>query len=87
VWSVASEVKESLDRWPKVLPILKAEGGKYYFVDERLRQIRNVKNPSDFVDFAEGEWQIFLEIAKIEKRVITDEKEIKKTLEALRKVV
>lgn len=35
---------------PRVLPIVKI-GGTYYFVDERLRQIRNVKDPHDFVNW------------------------------------
>jgi len=26
-------------------------GGQEYFVDDRLRQLRNVENPHDFIDF------------------------------------
>jgi hypothetical protein len=35
---------------PRVLPIEKI-GRKWYFVDERLRQYRNVLDPDDFFDF------------------------------------
>jgi len=70
----------------KILPIIKGENGKTYFVDERLKQLRNVKNPHDFIDFKEGEFQVFITIATIKKLIITDEKAIKKTLEALKKV-
>ena len=35
---------------PRVLPIEKF-GHKWYFVDERLRQYRNVMDPDDFVDW------------------------------------
>jgi hypothetical protein len=70
----------------KILPIIKGENGKTYFVDERLKQLRNVQNPHDFIDFKEGEFQVFMTIATIKKLIITDEKAIKKTLEALKKV-
>ena len=32
------------------LPIIEYKG-KRYFRDDRLRQIRNIENPHDFVDF------------------------------------
>jgi len=35
---------------PRVLPIVEI-GRKHYFVDERLRQLRNVKDPHDFVNW------------------------------------
>lgn len=70
----------------KILPIIKAQDGKTYFVDERLKQLRNVQNPHDFIDFKEGEFQVFMTIATIKKLIITDEKAIKKTLENLKKV-
>ena len=35
---------------PGVLPIIQ-HGATQYFVDLRLRQFRNVKNPHDYVDF------------------------------------
>ena len=25
--------------------------GKTYFIDERLKQLRNIKNPHDYIDF------------------------------------
>ncbi|MBU1270281.1 MAG: hypothetical protein KKA06_06445 [Nanoarchaeota archaeon] len=34
------------------LPIIE-RNGKRYFKDDRLRQIRNVENPYDFVEFDE----------------------------------
>ncbi len=33
------------------LPKIKMENGKTYFVDERLRQLRNVQNPHDYIDY------------------------------------
>jgi len=38
----------------KMLPIVK-ENDKEYFLDERLKQLRNVKNPHDFIDLNEFE--------------------------------
>lgn len=35
---------------PRVLPIVMI-GKKAYFVDVRLRQLRAVRNPSDYIDF------------------------------------
>jgi hypothetical protein len=32
------------------LPIIQL-GRKKYFLDERLRQLRNVKNPNDYIDY------------------------------------
>ncbi len=34
----------------RMLPIVLYRGKKY-FLDERLRQVRNVLNPHDFIDF------------------------------------
>jgi hypothetical protein len=36
---------------PRRLPVVTLENGKTYFVDERLRQLRNVVNPYDYIDF------------------------------------
>ncbi len=36
---------------PRKLPKIKMENGKTYFVDERLRQLRNVQNPHDYIDY------------------------------------
>jgi len=35
--------------YPRMLPIVKIKN-KMYFVDERLKQLRNVKNPHDYID-------------------------------------
>ncbi len=35
---------------PRILPIVEVNG-KHYFKDERLRQLRNVKKPHDFINF------------------------------------
>jgi len=35
--------------FPRMLPT-KVIDGKTYFVDERLRQLRNVENPHDYID-------------------------------------
>lgn len=37
---------------PKKLPTVTL-GGKTYFIDRRLKQLRNVENPHDYVDFKE----------------------------------
>ena len=36
---------------PYQLPTVTLENGKTYFVDERLKQLRNIKNPNDYIDF------------------------------------
>ena len=36
---------------PRQLPAVTLENGKTYFVDERLRQLRNIHNPHDYIDF------------------------------------
>ncbi len=36
---------------PRKLPKVKMDNGKTYFIDERLRQLRNVDNPNDFIDY------------------------------------
>jgi len=36
---------------PRMLPTIKLPNGKTYFVDIRLRQLRNIKNPHDYIDF------------------------------------
>ncbi|VVB76105.1 Uncharacterised protein [uncultured archaeon] len=35
---------------PRMLPIVQV-GNKRYFLDERLKQLRNVKNPYDYIDY------------------------------------
>ena len=36
---------------PRQLPAVTLENGRTYFVDGRLRQLRNVHNPHDYMDF------------------------------------
>jgi hypothetical protein len=36
---------------PRMLPTVTLDNGKTYFVDARLREMRNVKNPHDRIDF------------------------------------
>jgi hypothetical protein len=38
--------------YPRLLPRIKI-GKTIYFVDERLRQLRNVDNPHDFIDYGD----------------------------------
>jgi len=45
------------------LPIVKYEGKQYYF-DERLKQIRNIKNPHDYQDLNEFEMEYFKNLSK-----------------------
>ena len=33
-----------------MLPKVTLSNGKTYFIDERLNQLRNIKNPSDYID-------------------------------------
>jgi hypothetical protein len=35
---------------PRRLPAVTLKNGKTYFVDSRLRQLRNVHNPHDYID-------------------------------------
>ncbi len=45
---------------PRVLPIVKV-GNEHYFVDERLRQLRNVANADDFQNFdSDGDMLAFV---------------------------
>lgn len=43
-------LKTEPDPQPRVLPIVKI-GRKWYFADERLRQLRSVTNPHDTMDW------------------------------------
>ena len=54
------EIKES----PHMLPIVKYEGANYFF-DERLKQIRNIKNPHDYQDLNEFEMEYFQKAKKV----------------------
>ena len=57
------EVRENLSGGVKMLPVVRYER-KLWFFDERLRQLRNVGNPHDFIDLNEFEIDYF------KKRVI-----------------
>jgi hypothetical protein len=35
---------------PRMLPRVTLSNGKTYFIDERLNQLRNIKNPHDYID-------------------------------------
>jgi len=35
---------------PRMLPKVTLSNGKTYFIDERLNQLRNIKNPFDYID-------------------------------------
>ena len=35
---------------PRMLPRVTLNNGKRYFIDARLRQLRNIKNPYDYID-------------------------------------
>jgi len=41
---------ECLKVSPRRLPIVTLKDGKQYFFDKRLRQLRNIKNPHDYID-------------------------------------
>jgi len=52
------EVRENLSDGVKMLPVVRYER-KLWFFDERLRQLRNVRNPHDFIDLNEFEIDYF----------------------------
>ena len=39
------------DILPRMLPIVSIGDGKRYFFDKRLRQLRNIDNPHDYIEF------------------------------------
>ena len=57
------ETRENLSNGVKMLPVVRYER-KLWFLDVRLRQIRNVRNPHDFINLNEFEIDYF------KKRVI-----------------
>ena len=48
----------SQEKMPVRLPVVQFEGKRYY-LDLRLRQLRNVENPHDYVDYAD-DWLLAL---------------------------
>ncbi len=53
------EARENLSGGVKMLPVVRYEQ-KLWFLDERLRQLRNVRNPHDFIDLNDFEIDYFL---------------------------
>jgi hypothetical protein len=49
-----------------MLPIVRYEGKRYFF-DGRLRQIRNLENPHDYMDLDDFEMYYFINIRKVGK--------------------
>lgn len=46
---------------PIRLPVIALVDGKRYFIDRRLKQLRNVFNPHDYIDFKdESELERFI---------------------------
>jgi hypothetical protein len=52
------EAREKCGNGVKMLPVVRYER-KLWFLDERLRQLRNVRNPHDFIDLNEFEIEYF----------------------------
>jgi len=48
---VCTRCRKGTDGMPRRLPTVTLDNGKTYFIDERLKQLRNVVNPHDFIDF------------------------------------
>ena len=48
---VCKECRNGTDGMPRRLPAVTLGNGRTYFVDERLRQLRNVINPHDFINW------------------------------------
>jgi len=48
---VCEDCRKGSNGMPRRLSAITLENGKTYFVDERLRQLRNVHDPHDFIDF------------------------------------
>ena len=48
---VLKNTKPDTGNMPRMLPTVTLDNGKTYFVDERLKQLRNVFNPHDYIDF------------------------------------
>lgn len=48
---VCIECRRGSEGMPRRLPTITLDNGKTYFVDDRLKQLRNVHNPHDFIDW------------------------------------
>lgn len=53
------EAREKCGNGVKMLPVVRYER-KLWFFDERLRQLRNVRNPHDFIDLDNFEVEYFI---------------------------
>ena len=54
-----SEVRRKCGDGVKMLPVVRYEQ-KLWFLDERLRQLRNVRNPHDFINLNDFEVEYFM---------------------------
>jgi len=50
-YHVCDECRKGSGGMPRRLPAVTLENGKTYFIDERLRQLRNVLDPHDYIDW------------------------------------
>jgi hypothetical protein len=50
-YHVCEECRKGSDKTPRRLRAVTLDNGKTYFVDERLKQLRNVNNPTDYMDW------------------------------------
>ena len=48
---VCEECREGSTGTPRRLPAITLKNGKTYFVDDRLKELRNIHDPSDRIDF------------------------------------
>jgi len=55
---MAEKLQNILQSMPRQLPTVRYEG-KSWFFDERLRQLRNIKDPNDFQDLNDFEVEFF----------------------------
>jgi hypothetical protein len=55
----AQEVQRKCGSGVKMLPVVRYER-KLWFFDERLRQLRNVQNPHDFINLNDFELEYFI---------------------------
>ena len=58
MWGRIREAREKCGDWVKMLPVVRYEK-RLWFLDERLRQLRNVRNPHDFIDLNDFEVEYF----------------------------
>jgi hypothetical protein len=44
-------MKDNTSGYPRMLPVVTLKNRKTYFVDERLKELRNINNPCDTIKF------------------------------------